>query len=215
MLRAFLMKHRTCHREEIMMFLRKPVLLATTLALLTSGGFAWAAGPTETVQAAIQRVLTENGTAQAKVVSTDDRRTRIREAAESLFDFREMARRSLGERFDALSPADEKEFVRLFTNLIAVSYLNKIEAYAGEPIRYLGERVDGVDASVSSRLVTAKGSQVDVAYRLYRAQDRWAVYDVSVDGVSLVDNYKMQFSRLIQRSSFADLLKTLRQKAGS
>jgi phospholipid transport system substrate-binding protein len=139
----------------------------------------------------------------------------IREAAESLFDFREMARRSLGERFDVLSPADEKEFVRLFTNLIAVSYLNKIEAYAGEPIRYLGERVDGVEASVSSQLVTAKGSQIDVAYRLYRAQDRWAVYDISVDGVSLVDNYKTQFSRLIQRSSFADLLKTLRQKAGS
>jgi phospholipid transport system substrate-binding protein len=209
------MKHRTCHREEIMMFLRKPVLLATTLTLLTSGGFAWAASPTETVQTAIQRVLTENGAAPAKVVSTDDRRAHIREAAESLFDFREMARRSLGERFDVLSPADEKEFVRLFTNLIAVSYLNKIEAYAGEPIRYLGERVDGVEASVSSQLVTAKGSQIDVAYRLYRAQDRWAVYDISVDGVSLVDNYKTQFSRLIQRSSFADLLKTLRQKAGS
>jgi phospholipid transport system substrate-binding protein len=209
------MKHRTCHREEIMMALRKPVLFATTLALLTSGGFAWAASPTETVQTAIQRVFTENGPAQAKAVSTDDRRAHIREAAESLFDFREMARRSLGERFDALSPADQKEFVRLFTNLIAVSYLSKIEAYAGEPIRYLGERVDGLEASVSSRLVTAKGSQVDVAYRLYHAQDRWAVYDVSVDGVSLVDNYKMQFSRLIQRSSFADLLKALRQKAGS
>ena len=198
-----------------MMTLRRPLLLATTLTLLTSVGFAWAASPTETVQTAIQRVFTEDGTARATAVSIDDRRTRIREAAESLFDFREMARRSLGERFDALSSADQKEFVRLFTNLIAVSYLNKIEAYAGEPIRYLGERVDGVDASVSSRLVTAKGSQVDVAYRLYRAQDRWAVYDVSVDGVSLVDNYKMQFSRLIQRSSFADLLKTLRQKAGS
>jgi phospholipid transport system substrate-binding protein len=199
----------------MMMSLRKTVLSATIALMLGPAGFAWAAGPTETVQTAIQRVFTESSAPQVRAGSTDDRRAHIREAAESLFDFREMARRSLGERFDALSAADQKEFVRLFTNLIASSYLGKIEAYAGEPIRYIGERVDGVDASVTSRLITAKGSQVDVGYRLYRADDRWAVYDVSVDGVSLVDNYKMQFSRLIQRSSFADLLKTLRQKAGS
>jgi phospholipid transport system substrate-binding protein len=198
-----------------MMSLPKTVLSAAIVMALASVGLVWAAGPTETVQTAIQRVFTESSTRQGKVGSTDERRAHIREAAESLFDFREMARRSLGERFDALSAADQKEFVRLFTNLIASSYLGKIEAYAGEPIRYIAERVDGVDASVSSRLVTAKGSQVDVGYRLYRAGDRWAVYDVSVDGVSLVDNYRMQFSRLMQRSSFADLLKTLREKAGS
>lgn len=198
-----------------MMSRTKPWLFAAILTLLASTGVSWAASPTETVQAAIQRVFTESRTTQAKAGTMEERRAQIRQAAESLFDFKEMARRSLGERFDGLSAEDQNEFVRLFTNLIAVSYLGKIEAYAGEPIRYVSERVDGVDAIVSSRLVTAKGSQVDVGYHLYRAENRWAVYDVSVDGVSLVDNYKTQFSRLIQRSSFADLLKTLRQKAGS
>lgn len=193
----------------------KSWLFAAIFTLLASAGVARAAGPTETVQTAIEQVFAESRAAQAKAVSTAERRTQIRQTAEGLFDFREMARRSLGERFDGLSPADQNEFVRLFTNLIAASYLGKIEAYAGEPIQYVGERVDGLDASVSSRLVTAKGSQVDVAYRLYHARDRWAVYDISVDGVSLVDNYKMQFARFIQRTSFADLLKTLRQKAGS
>lgn len=193
----------------------KSWLFAAIFTLLASAGVARAAGPTETVQTAIEQVFAESRAAQAKAVSTAERRTQIRQTAEGLFDFREMARRSLGERFDGLSPADQNEFVRLFTNLIAASYLGKIEAYAGEPIQYVSERVDGLDASVSSRLVTAKGSQVDVAYRLYHAQDRWAVYDISVDGVSLVDNYKMQFARFIQRTSFADLLKTLRQKAGS
>ena len=193
----------------------KPLLFVTVFTLLASVGVASAAGPTETVQAAIRQVFAENGAAQAKTESTAERRAQIRQAAESLFDFKEMARRSLGGRFDELSAEDQSEFVRLFTNLIAASYLGKIEAYAGEPIRYLGERVDGTDASVKSLLVTAKGTRVDVAYRLYRAQDRWAVYDVTVDGVSLVDNYKTQFTHLIQRSSFADLLKTLRQKAGS
>jgi phospholipid transport system substrate-binding protein len=203
------------YKEAIMPSFPKTPLFFIVVMLLASVGVAWAASPTETVQAAIQQVFTGNGTVQVKAESTAERRAQIRQAAESLFDFREMARRSLGGRFDELSAADQNEFVRLFTNLIAASYLGKIEAYAGKPIQYLGERVDGVDASVDSLLVTAKGAEVDVAYRLYRDQDRWAVYDVTVDGVSLVDNYKTQFTHLIQRSSFADLLKTLRQKAGS
>lgn len=94
------------------------------------------------------------------------------------------------------------------------SYMGKIELYAGE-IRYLGERVDGAEAAVQSQLVTPKGSQVNVEYRLNHPQDRWTVYDVSVDGVSLVGNYRTQFSHVLQRTSFDDLLKTLRQKAGS
>ena len=198
-----------------MMSLSKPSLFVAAVTLLASVGVAWAASPTETVQTAIQQVFPDNRAAQAKTESATERRAQIRQAAESLFDFREMARRSLGARFDDLSPADQSEFIRLFTNLMAASYLGKIEAYAGRPIRYLGERVDGSDASVDSLLVTPKGAQVDVAYRLYHAQDRWAVYDVSVDGVSLVDNYKTKFTHLIQRSSIADLLKTLRQKTGS
>jgi phospholipid transport system substrate-binding protein len=93
--------------------------------------------------------------------------------------------------------------------------MGKVEAYAGEPIQYLDESVNGPDARVASRLVTAKGSEVKVDYRLHRADERWTVYDVVVDGVSLVENYRTQFSRLIQRTSFAELLKTLRAKAGS
>jgi ABC-type transporter MlaC component len=92
-----------------------------------------------------------------------------------------MARRSLGDRLEALSEADQGEFPRLFTNLIVASYMGKIELYAGE-IRYLGERVDGAEAAVQSQIVTPKGSQVN---------------------------------HLLQHTSFADLLKTLRQKAGS
>jgi len=103
----------------------------------------------------------------------------------------------------------------LFTNLIANSYMGKIEQYTGEPIRYESEQVDGNDASVLSTVVTPKGAQIGIEYKLYRVQDRWAVYDVKVDGVSLVGSYKAQFTRLLQRGSFADLLKQLRQKAGS
>ena len=188
-------------------------LLVALVALLVSAGTAFAASPTETIQAVVQRVLTDNGATQVKLASAAERQAQIRQGAEALFDFKEMARRSLGDRWEVLSRADQDEFVRLFTNLIAASYMSKIELYGGEPIRYLGERVNGSDAAVQSRMVTAKGAQIDVEYRLYRPQDRWMVYDVTVSGVSLVGNYRMQFNHLLQRTSFADLLKTLRQKA--
>ena len=195
--------------------LRTWSLVVTLVALLDSAGMAFAASPTETVQTAVERVLTNDGAAQVKLASTAERRAQIRQGAEALFDFKEMARRSLGDRWEVLSRADQDEFVRLFTNLIAASYMSKIELYAGEPILFLGEQVNGEGAAVQSRMVTPKGSQVDVEYHLYHAQDRWVVYDVSVSGVSLVGNYRTQFSHLLQRTSFADLLKTMRQKAGS
>jgi len=195
--------------------LRTCSLVVTLVALLASAGAAFAASPTETVQTVVQRVLANDDAAQVKLASTAERRAQIRQGAEALFDFKEMARRSLGDRWEVLPRADQDEFVRLFTNLIAASYMSKIEMYAGERIVFLGEQVNGEGASVQSRMVTPKGSQVDVEYHLYHAQDRWVVYDVSVNGVSLVGNYRTQFSHLLQRTSFADLLKTMRQKAGS
>jgi len=182
------------------------VLLASTAA---------AGGPTETVQNAVKQVFFEQGGTEIKKVSTAERRADIRRVAESLFDFQEMSRRALGPTWDTVSPGEKDEFVKLFTTLIANSYMGKIEQYTGEPIKYESEQVDGDDASVLSTVVTPKGAQIGIEYKLYRAQDRWAVYDVKVDGVSLVGSYKAQFTRLLQRGSFADLLKQLRQKAGS
>jgi phospholipid transport system substrate-binding protein len=185
------------------------------VALLASAGIAAAAGPTETVQGAVQKVFTHQDGPAVRTVSTAERKADIRKVAESLFDFQEMSRRSLGTAWGSVSPAEQEEFVRLFTNLVANAYMGKIEQYAGEPITYLDERVNGDEASVRSRVVTPKGSEVGIEYRLYRAADRWAVYDINVDGVSLVGSYKAQFNRLLQRGSFAELLKQLRQKAGS
>jgi phospholipid transport system substrate-binding protein len=183
--------------------------------LLAAAGSSATAGPTETVQRAVQQVFTQQDGPAVKKVSTAERRADIRKVAENLFDFQEMSRRSLGPVWDTVSPAEKEEFVRLFTSLISNAYMGKIEQYTGEPITYQEERVDGDEASVRSRVVTPKGSEVGIEYRLYRTADRWAVYDINVDGVSLVGSYKAQFSRLLQRGSFADMLKQLRQKAGS
>ncbi len=104
-------------------------------------------------------------TTSATPEAAERRRTEIRRAADSLFDFTEMSRRALGRHWADRTAAERDEFVRLFTDLIARSYIGKIDRYAGEAIAYTGERVDGDEASVRSQVVTAKGSQIPVEYR--------------------------------------------------
>ncbi len=189
------------------------IMVAVLLAAAEPG--AMVASPTQTVQEAVQQVFAGQDGSVVKKVSTSERRADIRKVAENLFDFEEMSRRSLGPAWDTVSPAEKQEFIHLFTSLVANSYMGKIEQYTGEPIRYESEQVDGTEASVLSRVVTPKGAEIGIEYRLYRAENRWAVYDVRVDGISLVNSYKAQFNRLLQRGSFAELLKQLRQKTGS
>ncbi len=189
------------------------IMVAVLLAAAEPG--AMAASPTQTVQVAVQQVFAGQDGSVVKKISTSERRADIRKVAENLFDFEEMSRRSLGAAWDTVSPAEKQEFIHLFTSLVANSYMGKIEQYTGEPIRYESEQVDGTEASVLSRVVTPKGAEIGIEYRLYRAENRWAVYDVRVDGISLVNSYKAQFNRLLQRGSFAELLKQLRQKTGS
>ena len=177
--------------------------------LLAAAGTATAAGPTETVQTAVQQVSSSQSGPAA------ERRAAVRKVTDNLFDFKDMSERSLGSAWTQASPAQQQEFVRLFSTLIASAYLSRIEQFAGEPFTYVGEKIDGNEASVLSRVVTSKGSELGLDYRMYRADGRWAVYDIYVDGISLVSSYKAQFNRIIQRGSFAELLKQLRQKVGS
>ena len=183
--------------------------------LLATAGTATAAGPTETVQTAVQQVFSQPSGPVVKATSTAERRADIRKITETLFDFTDMSERSLGSAWTQASPAQQQEFIRLFSALIANAYLGRIEQDAGESITYVGEKIDGDDASVQSRVVTPKGADIGLEYRLYRADGRWTVYDIYVEGISLVGSYKVQFNRILQRGSFADLLKQLRQKVGS
>lgn len=191
------------------------MLSALLAVMLASAAGEAATGPTETVKVAVQQVFVHQDGQAVKTASGPARRAEIRKVAETLFDFHEMSRRSLGPSWDQLSSAEQEEFVHLFANLISNAYMGKIEQYTGEPITYVGERVEGEEASVRSRVVTPKGSEIGIEYRLYRQGVRWAVYDVYVDGISLVGSYRAQFKSVLQRTSFAELLKQLRLKAGS
>jgi phospholipid transport system substrate-binding protein len=183
------------------------------VSLLMTAGVAQAMTPTETVRSQVDQALRTGTDASSGVaVTVQQRRSQIRRAADGLFDFTEMSRRALGRYWPARSQAERDEFVKLFADLMARAYLGKIDRYAGESITYVGERVDGDLATVDSRVITAKKTEVPIEYRLHQVGDRWAAYDVLVENVSLVGTYRSQFDRIIQTSSFAELLKRMRQK---
>jgi phospholipid transport system substrate-binding protein len=145
-------------------------------------------------------------------VRPEERRVALRAAATDIFDFSEITRRSLGRHWQVATPAEREELVQLFTALLERAYLGRIEQYSGERIAVVGEVRDGELATVRTRLVSKGGTETPVDYRLYRAGDRWMAYDVSVEGVSLVANYRSQFNKVIQASSAQALVKRLRAK---
>ena len=191
------------------------ILMTMTAALLLglTASAAVALTPTETVRSRVDEALSSlTQTSGSGTEASEKRRAEIRKAADALFDFPDMSRRALGLHWKDRTPAEREEFTRLFTDLIARTYIGKIDRYAGESIAYVGERVDGDQASVRSNVVTPKGSQIPVEYRLHRANDVWSAYDVLIENVSLVGTYRSQFDRIIKAESFANLLRRLREK---
>jgi phospholipid transport system substrate-binding protein len=168
--------------------------------------------PLDLVKASVSQVLAAAQSRPAGSRESGQRRAEIRRVADGLFDFKEMARLSLSRHWSAQSPREQEEFVGLFTELLERSFLSTIENYAGERITFLGESIDGAYAQVRSRITTDRRFEISIDYRLIERPDRWEVYDVVLDGVSLVSNYRSQFNSIIRTSSFADLLSRMRNK---
>ena len=190
----------------------KAALLAVGLAV-TSVGHAAAGVPSDQLRGAVDRVLkTLDDPALKGGGKVADRRVAVRKIANEIFDFGEIAKRSMARHWQPLSEAQRNEFVGLFADLLERSYISKIETYGGEKIQYTAERVDGDYATVSTRIITKNGTEVPVDYRMIKRADRWLVYDVSIEGVSLVSNYRTQFNKIIQTSSYNELVSKLRNK---
>jgi len=143
---------------------------------------------------------------------TTERRTTVRKIANDIFDFEETAKRSLGRHWQERTPGEREEFTRLFADLIEHAYIGKIDRYSGENVNYVGESVEGDQATVRTKILTKQGSQVPVDYRMLRQGTQWRVYDVIIEGVSLTANYRSQFNKIIQTSSFDDLVARLKTK---
>jgi phospholipid transport system substrate-binding protein len=150
--------------------------------------------------------------AGADGIDLGKRRDAIRSAAAPVFDWREMASRTLARHWQARSEAERAEFVRVFRDLVHRAYITQLERYSGEDIRYISERIEGDLGVVSTRFVTRQSREIPVEYRLLSRDGRWRVYDVSVEGVSLVSNYRSQFDRVIRSSSYPELVKRIMDK---
>jgi phospholipid transport system substrate-binding protein len=168
--------------------------------------------PLEVVKASVSQVLVAVRSASVAGRRTGERRAEIRRVADGLFDFNEMARLTLARHWAGQVRRGQEEFVRLFRELLERSYLSTIENYAGERIVFQGESISGGYAQVRSRITTERRMEISIDYRLLRRDDRWKVYDVVLDGVSLVANYRSQFNSIMRTSSFEDLLTRLRNK---
>jgi len=142
-----------------------------------------------------------------------ERRDKLKEVLYQRFDFTEMAKRSLGSEWRRRSPEEQKEFVKLFTDLLERAYLDKIESYNGEDIQYLKEREEDNDyAQVDTKLVDNKGQEFAINYRLYNMKGNWKVYDVVIENVSIVNNYRAQFTRVLASSSYEELINRMKGK---
>jgi len=179
----------------------------------------WLAGPSEAgpaleqLRTQIDRVLKvlENPDMKKEHNNTA-RRAAVRKVADDIFDFEETAKRSLARHWQPRSQPEREEFVRLFADLLERSYISKIELYGGEKIAYVSDQTDGDTALVKTKIITKGGTEVPVEYRMAKRGERWLVYDVIIEGVSLVANYRSQFNKIIQTSSYAELVKKMKVK---
>ena len=187
----------------------RSAIFGLTLQLLVGAAGAWAGPPTETVKQVIEKTLDilKNPAYQEEV-----RRQKAKAVIDPHFDYQEMAKRSLGPTWGSLSGGQRQEFVALFAQLLEASYSDKIKKFAQRVrIDYTGEILSGDNAEVRTVVVKAN-DRMPLNYRLINEGGTWKVYDVVVEGVSLVSNYRSQFNRIIHESSYAELVRRLKNK---
>jgi phospholipid transport system substrate-binding protein len=187
------------------------VIAAVVGVALGSAGPASAGAPTEQLRAAVDHVLQiVEDSALKQAGRTEERRVAIRAVASEIFDFGEITRRALGPHWTSGTPAQREELVQLFTALLERSYVGKIETYSGERVTWLGDTGNESLATVRTRIVTKAGTEIPVEYRMYRRGERWLAYDVTIEGISLVANYRTQFRKIIRTDSYEALVARLK-----
>jgi phospholipid transport system substrate-binding protein len=192
--------------------------VALVLAVLTILSItpAWAVTPTEQLKGSIDKIIPilEDPTLKGDA-KLEERRAAIRQVANDVFDFTESAKRCLGPHWERRTAEERQEFARLLGDLLERAFASRLEQYGGERIQYIGESVDGNLATVKTTIITKSGAELPVDYQLLRRGDRWLVYDVRIEGVSLMSNYRVQFNKIIQTSSYEDLVRKLKAKQQS
>ena len=184
-------------------------MLTVAVALVLLVGSPAGAGPTDQLREYTDQVVK---VLDDPSMARQDRRAAVRKIAHEAFDITETAQRVLARHWQARTPAEREEFTQLFADLLERTYIARMDEYGGERIRYLSESIDGTFASVKARIVTRTGTEVSVESRMNLRGDRWLIYDVLIENVSLIGNYRSQFDRIIRSSSYEELVRRLKTK---
>ena len=194
----------------------KPTLLCAfklVLAILLLSTSAHAGLATDQIKATVDKALVVLRDPKLKpAAKLKERREQLKQILFSRFDFTEMAKRSLGANWRRRTPQEQDEFVRLFTDVLERAYADIIESYSDEKIIYINERIDAEYADVNSKIFTGKGQEYTINYKAHLVGNEWKVYDVVAENISLVNNYRSQFTRVISKDSYEELVRRLKDK---
>ena len=195
--------------------MKKWLITPVILILMIFSSVAWAGVPLDTVKANVNSVLDVlrdpklKGEAGKKV-----KEQRIEAAAEKLFDFVELSKRTLGMNWNKFTQDQRKEFVDLYKKILKDAYVDKITAYTNEQVNFTKEVPIADNMVEVQSVVAAKGGDVSIYYRVMNKGGVWKAYDVVIEGVSLINNYRTQFREILGNNPPETLIDTLRKKAG-
>ena len=188
--------------------------LISLFVIALTATVAVAGAPTEQLRGQIDKVIKILDDPAFKD-RPGERRTQVRKLAEDIFDYTDTARRALGPHWNARTPQEREEFTRLFSDLLDRAYISKIDLYQGEKVKYVGETINGDESIVKTTIATRSNTEVPVDYRMHLKDGRWRVYDVIIEGVSLVSNYRTQFNKIVQTESYDSLVQKLKTRAAT
>ena len=188
--------------NRLLKFLMMAVALSFTSASLA------ASSPTDDVRTSVNAILVilQNGE-----LDVQQKRADISKIITKRFDFRAMSQRTLATNWKKTSDEEKKQFTALFSQLIESSYVGKIEAYTNEKVEYPGEKVKGKKAVVETLILTSS-ADIPVNYKLYQKGDQWLVYDVIIEGISLISNYRSSYQEIMKNEGFDGLLNKMQAK---
>lgn len=184
------------------------IFILCCLGLLASPAPAAPVTPLQEVRATVDGVFE---LLRDTRLDRDSRRSRLTQLIRSRFDFRNMSQRILATHWRSADPQEQQRFVALFSDLLEANYIGKIEAYTNETVRYLGEQIIEDRAAIDTAIVTA-GAEIPISYRLQRTGERWLVYDVVIEGVSFVGNYRSTYGEIVRREGMSGLLQKMEEK---
>ena len=195
-----------------MNFLRLWVPAAFLSLLLSIPSPLFAGDPMAQLSASINEfvtIMSNTSVAELRAIGLPEK---ARKLVFARFDFSEMTKRSLGSHWKSLDQAEQREFVDAFTQRLLVAYGKTVRSTGNEKVQFTREVRDGEQASVETQVISGNGDQTPIDYRLHNIDGQWMVYDVVIDNVSLVNNYRSQFERVIAKSSVQDLLRLLKNQ---